>query len=145
MSFFKIGNLKEFNQKLNDKLDDAKKNKLKESVFRSANLVRNTAIESIRSGGSGITYEKYNPRRTHTASKPGSPPATDTGFLISNITIDMDVEPNAVVGKIIASTPYAKHLEFGTTNMMARPFMQPALKKNQRKIKDIFKKNGVLK
>ena len=95
--------------------------------------------------GTGKTYQKYNPRVTHTASASGQPPATDTGFLGQNITMKVSVESNgSVVGQIISAAPYSKALEFGTTKMDARPFMQPALEKNKRKIEGMFKK-GVLK
>jgi len=108
-------------------------------------MVQNTAKESILKGGTGRTYEKYEPRRTHTASAPNQPPASDTGFLVSQITMDVDVKSNGtVVGQIISSAPYSKALEFGTTQMTERPFMQPALEKNRRKIESMFKK-GVLK
>lgn len=139
---FKIKNLEEFNKKLNKKLNE---NKVKEYITRGTGQVMNTAIKSIRGGGTGITYQKYEPRRTHIASAPNQPPASDTGFLISNITMKVDVKQNgSVVGQVISSAPYSKHLEFGTTNMTERPFMQPALQKNKRKIEALFKK-GILK
>ena len=79
------------------------------------------------------------------ASAPNQPPATDTGFLVSQITMDVDVKANgSVVGQIISAAPYSKHLEFGTVNMEPRPFMHPALMKNKRKIQAMFKK-GILK
>jgi len=138
----KISNLKAFNKKLNKRLQD---NKVKEYVTRGTMMVQNTAKESILKGGTGRTYEKYEPRRTHTASAPNQPPASDTGFLASQITMDVDVKSNGtVVGQIISSAPYSKALEFGTTQMTERPFMQPALEKNRRKIERMFKK-GVLK
>jgi len=138
----KITNLKAFNKKLNKKLQD---NKVKEYVTRGTMMVQNTAKESIMKGGTGKLYEKYEPRRSHRASAPNEPPASDTGFLVSQITMDVDVKPNGtVVGQIISAAPYSKHLEFGTTNMTERPFMQPALQKNKRKIEAMFKK-GVLK
>ena len=138
----KISNLKAFNKKLNKKLTD---NKVKEYVTRGTMMVENTAKESITKGGTGRLYEKYEPRRSHRASAPNEPPASDTGFLVSQITMDVDVKPNGtVVGQIISAAPYSKHLEFGTTNMTERPFMQPALQKNKRKIEAMFKK-GVLK
>lgn len=138
----KISNLKAFNKKLNKRLQD---NKVKEYVTRGTMMVQNTAKESILKGGTGRTYEKYEPRRTHTASAPNQPPASDTGFLASQITMDVDVKSNGtVVGQIISSAPYSKALEFGTTQMTERPFMQPALEKNRRKIESMFKK-GVLK
>tara|TARA_R110000764_G_scaffold14946_1_gene42690 strand:- start:275 stop:706 length:432 start_codon:yes stop_codon:yes gene_type:complete len=138
----KITNLKEFNKKLNKRLTD---NKVLEYVTRATNMVENTAQESIKKKGTGKTYQKYNPRVTHTASASGQPPATDTGFLGQNITMKVSVESNgSVVGQIISAAPYSKALEFGTTKMDARPFMQPALEKNKRKIEGMFKK-GVLK
>lgn len=139
---FKIANLDQFNKKLNKRLTD---NKVKEYVTRGTIMVQNTAKKSILAGGTGRTYEKYEPRRTHTASAPNQPPASDTGFLASNITMDVDVKANGtVVGQIISSAPYSKHLEFGTVNMTERPFMQPALQKNKRKIENLFRK-GILK
>ena len=138
----KITNLKAFNKKLQATLDD---NKVKEYVTRGTLMVQNTAKQSILAGGTGKTYQKYEPRRTHTASAPNQPPASDTGFLASQITMDVDVKANGtVVGQIISAAPYSKHLEFGTVNMTERPFMQPALMKNKRKIEAMFKK-GILK
>lgn len=138
----KISNLKAFNKKLQATLDD---NKVKEYVTLGTMMVQNTAKKSILAGGTGKTYQKYEPRRTHTASAPNQPPASDTGFLASQITMDVNVKPNGtVVGQIISAAPYSKHLEFGTVNMTERPFMQPALMKNKRKIQAMFKK-GILK
>ena len=140
-----IKNLDTFKKNLNKKMTVNARKNAKIAITRGANLVENEAKESIMRGGSGKTYEKYNPRRTHTASKSGQPPATDTGFLVSQIT--MNVKSNAdgsIVGQIISAAPYSKPLEFGTVNMDARPFMQPALQKNKRKIKALFKK-GILK
>lgn len=138
----KIKDLKGFNKKLNDRL---MKNKVKEYVTRGTLMVQNTAKESIMKGGTGRMYEKYEPRRSHRASAPNQPPASDTGFLVSNITMDVDAKVDgSVVGQIISSAPYSKHLEFGTVNMTERPFMQPALQKNKRKIQAMFKR-GILK
>ena len=138
----KISNLKAFNKNLQATLDN---NKVKEYVTRATLMVQNTAKKSILAGGTGKTYQKYKPRRTHTASAAGQPPASDEGILAGDITMNVDVKPNGtVVGQIISAAPYSKALEFGTINMQPRPFMQPALMKNKRKIKAMFKK-GILK
>ena len=119
-------------------------------MVRSTDVVRNEVVTSISAGGTGRTYRKYNPNRTHQASSSGNPPATDTGVLKSGISTRVEVERNALVGKIIAYAPtnkgdnYALFLEFGTTDMEARPFMQPALDKNAKKIQQIFKSEGVI-
>ena len=138
----KITNLKAFNKKLNKHLHD---NKLKKIVTRGTNLVMNTAKDSIMAGGTGISYSKYQPRRTHRASSPKDPPANDTGFLVSQISMNVTSSNNgSVEGTIISAAPYSKALEFGTINIQPRPFMHPALKKNKKKIQAMFKK-GILK
>jgi hypothetical protein len=40
---------------------------------------------------------------------------------------------------------YGKHLEYGTLNMQARPFMFPSLEKNRRKILQRFKNAGFMR
>lgn len=140
-----LKNSKRLQQKLDKKLKDAEKNTVR-IITRGTSLVRNTAVDSILRGNkSGVTRTLYNPRRTHTASAQGEAPANDTGFLASQITTNVKTRLNGeVVGQIISSAPYSKALEFGTTNMMPRPYMQPALEKNKRKIRRLFKK-GVTK
>ena len=111
-----------------------------------AQEIRNEAVRSIQQDPkSGIIYQRYNPSRRHQASAKGESPASDTGFLVSNITMNVESKlDGSVVGQIISSAPYSKHLEFGTVNMTERPFMQPALQKNKRKIQAMFKR-GILK
>jgi|TARA_R100000081_G_scaffold19152_1_gene8018 HK97 gp10 family phage protein len=134
-----IQNLKGFMNKLEKRLVKNPEKELKKLVQRSTLLVEGTAKVSILDGGSGITYQKYNPRRQHTASAPGEAPASDTGFLVSNITSNVKKEGTAIVGQIVASAPYSPYLEFGTSTIEPRPFMQPALERNRPAIKRIFK------
>jgi len=139
-----IKNLKAFQDKLEKRIVDNPEKHLKSLVTRATLIVENHAKQSIASGSpSGRTYTRGG--ISHTASAAGQPPATDTGFLVSNITSKVKTEGTQVIGQIIASAPYAKPLEFGTSNMSARPFMQPALNKNRAKINRIFKKGGYLK
>ena len=94
----------------------------------------NTAKKSIQTNsGGGETYEKYNPRRTHTASSAGNPPNTDTGFLVSNIHVVVDLD--GLGGSVESRADYSGFLEFGTSTMQARPYLQPALEENKPKIR----------
>ena len=128
-----------------------KVNKTKRAMQMSVMTVRDTVILGLMSGGSGKSYKKYNPQRTHIASKPGDYPATDTGFLVSQISTNVIQQGETVIGQIISAAPYSKHLEFGTARMLQatpggkRPFMQPSLEVNKRKIRGIFQREGVLK
>ena len=104
----------------------------REVILGGAQLIRGEAIKSIQTGPkSGRIYEKYNPRRTHQASAPGQAPASDTGNLVSQIIVrpknpdEVAVESNAL---------YSIFLEFGTSKMLARPFLFPATERSRPKI-----------
>jgi HK97 gp10 family phage protein len=143
---FDIKNLTAFNKSLKKRFTKDALFETKRKMNRSVDIVRNHVVESIQRGAkSGETYELYNPRRTHTASAPDQPPATDTGFLVSNVSTQVKTQGKKVIGQIVSSAPYSVHLEFGTTNMKARPFMQPALEKNKRKIQRIFREGKYIK
>jgi HK97 gp10 family phage protein len=99
----------------------------------------NTAKQSIQTNsGGGRTYEKYNPKRTHTASSAGNPPNTDTGFLVSNIHVVLDID--GLGGSVESRADYSGFLEFGTSKMQARPYLQPALEQNKPKIRAKFRR-----
>lgn len=137
---------KGINKLLEKRLEQNAMRELKRKMNRSVMLVHGTIVDDIQRGAkSGTTYELYNPRRTHTSSAPGEAPATDTGFLVSSITHQVKKSGKNLVGQIVASAPYAIHLEFGTREMQKRPFMQPALQKNKNKIERIFNGGGFLK
>lgn len=94
-------------------------------VNRTAQNIRNTAVRSIQKpAGIGTYYKKYQPNRMHIASAPGKPPNTDTGRLAGSIRA---IESGTPTAHVEALADYAVHLEFGTRNMDARPFMTPAV------------------
>lgn len=109
------------------------------AVFKSVADVESHAKKSISQGNpSGRIYQRYNNRRTHQASAPGQPPASDTGFLVNNI--NRRIYHDKMGGEIASRSTYAKFLEFGTSKMLPRPYMFPAMEKNKKKIKDRIKK-----
>ena len=77
-----------------------------------------------RSGGGGRTYVKNNPRRTHTASRPGQYPSTDLGGLAASIGVAKQGDA-VLVGTALM---YGKYLEFGTSRMAARPWLLRSFK-----------------
>lgn len=87
------------------------------------------AVRGIQGGpASGVTYQKYNPRRVHTASAPGQYPATDTGRLASSVTAILPTRAR-LVGEVGTAVMYGRHLEFGTSRMAARPWLLPSFEK----------------
>lgn len=76
-----------------------------------------------RGPASGRTYQKYNPRRTHTASAPGQAPQTDTGRLAGSVTY---VVNSPLTVTVESALMYAQWLEYGTTKILPRPAWTPA-------------------
>jgi HK97 gp10 family phage protein len=79
-----------------------------------------------------VTYRmvKYKKPR----SLPLYAPAVDTGALRRSITFDVNTHFNVVIGRVgstILNPPYGKYLEFGTSKMSPRPWLQPALDINE--------------
>lgn len=70
--------------------------------------------------------------KPHRASAPGESPATDRGTLLNSI-ISRSKELSAEAGSNVLYAPY---LEFGTTGMEPRPFLQPAIEEEWPKSKE---------
>jgi len=131
--------------KNNEKRGKDAAKELKISMVRATSVVEAHVKKSIKQKGGGRRYPRKG-QPPHFASAAGRPPATDTGNLGNNISTSVKGRADgAVIGQIIAATDYAIHLEFGTSQMAARPFMTPALRQNRRKINAIFKEHGVIK
>lgn len=102
---------------------------LKRIVKFAVNDVRNFAVTNIAQGAKSGTVRRDGSRR----SAEGEFPATDTGFLISNI--NGIIAPNGLSGVVESNANYSSPLEFGTSKMGARPFLQPSLEQTRPKIK----------
>lgn len=85
-------------------------------------------------------------------SAPNRPPAVQTGRLRASITSQLSFERKEMIvkigpqkGKKPETEGYAFYLEFGTTNMIKRPYLRPAFSKNknwvQKKIKGAVARN----
>lgn len=114
-------------------------------MFRAVNMVRNNVVKKLNEKGQGEPYVRYfNGQRIEgNASRPFDPPATFTGELKNNINVRVrGTVGGGAIGEIVASAPYAKALEFGTTNMLPRPFLHPTLEENKGNIRRIFRKKG---
>lgn len=119
---------------------------VEKAIKKTAINIHSDAVKSVSRAGSGRLYKRgpgRNLSATHRASKPGDPPAKDTGRLKSSLVFKM-YGNSALVGSSITDKPYPMWLEFGTQNMEPRPFLGPALEKNRDKywqrLKDIHGK-----
>jgi len=98
------------------------------------------------------TYYTNNKTTPHHPSLPDNPPAPDTGNLRESIRYEIHNEKKEVYG-IIGSTQkdpdYATYTEYGTSKMAPRPWLRPAMRKNNdwirrsiaKAVADTFKEN----
>lgn len=106
------------------------------AVRATAQAIRNDAIISVKSHlSAGNVYTRGTVK--HVASKPGSPPNQDRGTLTRNIRVTMNDDLTA---DISSNAPYSAALEFGTSNIDARPFMTPAVEGQRVKHKERLQK-----
>jgi len=108
-------------------------NKVERGMRKATLFTLSAAQEKVRQPGSGELYQK-TASVTHRASRPGEPPATDTGRLLDSLTSDVKVRAGDVTGLVMAQTEYAAALELGTDKMAARPFLRPSVTENKLKI-----------
>lgn len=93
-------------------------------LLAAGELVAEDAANSIRAGavsGPG-----------HVPSLPGQPPNADTHRL--DASIDAVLSPTGKSVRVRANAPYAAFLEFGTSKMVERPFLRPALRRNRNRV-----------
>ena len=135
-----IKNLLSFQRRFRKRVVENPEHNAERLIARAAMMVQGRIVDSIqRDPKTGAVYGN------HQASAPGQPPATDTGQLVRSITMSVEGTEGEVVGVIRASAPYAAMLEFGTSNIAPRPYMQPGLESQRRKIEEMFRKGGLIK
>jgi HK97 gp10 family phage protein len=118
-------------EKLKGKYTDA----VAKALVESAVIVQGDSIKSIQTKSPGhevMRYREGGRAYTHTASRPGDAPNTDTGGLVRSIKTEVKAK-DVFVG---TSLRYGKHLEYGTQHTAARPWLLPALERNRKAIKE---------
>lgn len=109
------------------------------ALVRAAVRTQERYIEKVQTISHGHVERRPAPPRVRDVivSKPGDPPNTDTGDLVSSTGAGPDGRNRA---EAWASMDYADDLEFGTSKMAPRPAMQPAFDETkQQAVDDIVK------
>lgn len=89
--------------------------------------------EEIRAEASHMITEGAVSGKNHVPSLPGEPPNEDTGVLRTHIETTQ-IAPLTV--EVSSNAPYAAALEFGTSKMQPRPYMQPATDRKRKEVID---------
>jgi HK97 gp10 family phage protein len=112
---------------------------VRRALLRGGLRVENRAVEGIidppKTGR--IYRSKHRKGKLHQASAPGEFPAADSGRLHQSIThAEVPAPAGTIAVEVAANAPYATFLELGTSKMEPRPFMAPALRENEVRIRN---------
>lgn len=102
---------------------------LTDALNQAAGTVKQRAQILLRSGGrSGALYQVTR-GVYRKASAPGEAPASFTGNLYKGVRVKRASKRQLrKVAKVIGGAPHSHLLEWGTLNMLPRPFMGPAMR-----------------
>jgi phage gpG-like protein len=115
-----------------------------QELANTALQIHADVVQSIHQHKSkGPAERRYNPRRIHRPSLPGSPPNSDLGTLAKSYMFE--VNEQTMTAKVGSNLKYAAWLEFGTKHVQARPHLLPAFKRQvallqKRYVKDLKNK-----
>ena len=112
---------------------------VEEELVKTIELCCQKVVDDIQSSmahtprNTNVSYYTNNKKKAHHPSMPGNPPAPDTGNLRNSIRYEIHAEPRSpygVVGSTQKDPDYAVYTEYGTTKMAPRPWLRPAMEKN---------------
>lgn len=108
------------------------------AVGAAAASMQGDIRKSYQTTGPLPGYEKGEPGHS-VPSNPGEPPAKQWSNLMKST---LSIPVRTWVYRVVAGIRYAAFLEFGTSRMMARPFMTPGMnsKANQKRALNVFRR-----
>ena len=138
---FKTRNLKKLNMDLKrigkellEKGQMGVTTRIGQVLLVGANNTRNDILKSVRNTPlrMDIFYSRQKGKKKHHPSKPGSPPAIDTGNMLKSIVFDA-YDYKFIVGSIQTNPPYPEWLEKPPpkAKYKARPWLDPAVDKQE--------------
>lgn len=125
----------EFENFLKERMPVLKDN-LEKSIKLCCQQVRSDVQKSMSETPRNMAKSYYtnNKTKAHHPSLPENPPAVDTGRLRGSINYEVSRDSGNEVYGIVGTTqfnpPYGRWLEFGTSKMVERPWLRPAMRKN---------------
>lgn len=121
-------------KKINDRAETA--------LEKTAVLITNRAKESMTEPKSGKRVPPGqgsrggHPWQKRQRSAPGQPPAVQTGQLRASVTY---IKPRPLTRHIGTNVKHGRYMEFGTRNILPRPWLRPAFDREKDKLAKFMK------
>lgn len=117
---------------------------LKKIMALCGEKIRSDIVSSMAKTPRNMNVTYYtNSKKGHNPSLPYNPPAPDTGFLRMSIRSSAESGDGFVsltVGSTLKDAMYPIYLEFGTSKMLPRPWLKPALDRGKDEVKEAVTK-----
>lgn len=126
---------KQFDNVLSNMISSTQE-KLEKTIKLCCEKIRSDIQEDMANTPRDTSRVYYRNNKTigHNPSLPGNAPAPDTGNLRNSIRYEVHNEGKTIYG-IVGTTqkdpPYGEYLEYGTSKMAPRPWLRPAMIKNE--------------
>ena len=134
----KIKGIKELEKKF-DKFQAEMLSGQVNAVAEATLLVHSIAVQELQENNDGTPTVRYKPRRLVNASKPFTPPNSDSGRAVQSIKFDF--QNSGLRGRVGTNLKYLAWLELGTENTQPRPWLTIALQRAAAQVGEIFKKH----
>jgi len=118
-------------------LPDTVQREVSAALQAAGEVIKAEAQVSITSGSRSGRPTRGTVRKQYIASAPGEPPTYDTEHLKSGIQV---TQPEPLRVLVTSTARYSAALEFGTSKMAARPFMNPAARAKRTEVTMIVRK-----
>lgn len=126
-----------------------KASNINENLEKAIDLCGNKVVSDIKYSmdhterDTNKSYYTSNKTKAHHPSLPGNPPAVDTSRLKGSIEYEVHnnkKEVYGIVGTTQKDPDYGLYLEYGTSKMAPRPWLKPAMIKNNNFIRNAIAK-----
>lgn len=112
---------------------------LLQNMTAAVELVKLNVLQMLSHPGTGRQYKVPGTKGAYyIASAPGEPPAVRLGDLKRSIDTDVIVEADTITGEVGTDREYGPMLEYGTMNILPRPWLRPSFEQSQAEVEDIL-------
>lgn len=95
------------------------------ALYAGGEVIR---AEAHRLIGDGSASGQSGGKHQHVRSLPGEPPNRETGHLQEHIRV---LQPEPLLVEVRSQASYAAALEYGSSKMLARPYMGPSARRKK--------------
>jgi len=112
-----------------------------ERMEKAVITVKNATVTKLSGQRKGRIYKVPGSNRTYQASAAGEPPATRLGELKDSVKWTIETQGKEITGTVGTDKEYGAVLEFGSSKILPRPWLQKSFDESKDKVIEIFNRH----